>query len=226
MQFIETLEKVRNYLLSKDSLNIEEKVLLGQIREDLNYFPTCVIHRDDLVEYAYEAHLVNDNDMATLGKKIGTDSWEQLSSVQLPIIGAVSGLPIASCPLCGKQPRFEHGYWYCENVDCRREWSYMKYIWLKYTDKTAFLFGCDIGFIAETDRTNEMSLYLPIDLFRMYFGKEPEKENIFHIFKYEDMNDINTFREEGFIFEKVTDNKGLERFGQKAYWLSCYPQNK
>ncbi|MBF0648726.1 hypothetical protein IR083_07830 [Dysgonomonas sp. GY75] len=225
MRFIETLEKLRLYLGSKPALTPEEKELLGKIREDLNYFPTCVIHRDDLIEYAYDAHLIKDNEMVTLGKKIGIDSWEQLSSVRLPVIGYASNLPVACCPLCGEQPRFEHGYWYCENVDCQREWSCMKYVWLKYTDKTAFLFGCDIGFISKTNRTNEMSLYLPVDLFRMHFGKEPEKEDIFHIFKYGDMNDIYGLREDGFILEKVTDNKGLERFGPRAYWLSCYPKD-
>lgn len=222
MRFIDTLEKLRLYLSSKETLNIEEKALLGQIRDDLNYFPISVLHRDDLIESVYDGHLADDNTLVTMAKKMGEDYWEQLSSVQIPIIGDVCKIPIPACPLCGEQPRYEDGYWYCENVDCQREWSYMKYAWITYSEETAFLFGYDIGFISDTSRSNNMSLFLPIDLFRMHFGKSPDKENIYQIFKIEDADDVEQLSEQGYIVEKVSDSKGLERFGQKGYWMSCY----
>ncbi|GAB6119610.1 hypothetical protein [Dysgonomonas termitidis] len=224
MRFIDTLEKLRLYLSAKEKLDIKEKALLGQIREDLNYFPTGTIHRDSLLEYGYDAHLAGDDVLATLAKKMGEDSWEQLSSVQIPIIGDACKVSISTCPLCAGCGAFENGNWICEESECRREWSCMKYVWIKYSEETAFLFGCDIGFISNTSRSSNASLFLPVDLFRMHFAKSPDKENIYQIFKIEDTDDISQLKEQGYTVEKVTDTKGLERFGPKAYWMSVFPK--
>jgi len=226
MRFIETLEKVRAYLLSKDKLTVEEQSLLGQIRDDLSYVPTGVVYRDDIPEYGYEAHLISDGEMATIGKKMGADSWEQLSSIQIPIIVDSCNIKAAECPICASEASFENDTWTCDNEDCKREWSYMKFVWLKYTDETAFLFKTDLGYMSETNRTNEMALFLPIDLFRMHFSKEPEKEIIYQVFQYKDISDIDELIDYGHILQKVTDQKGLEKFGMKSYWMSYHSKSE
>jgi|GEM_PF-4910270 hypothetical protein len=226
MRYIDTLEKLRLYLSSKETLDIEEKALLGQIRDDLNYFPTGTIHRDSLIEFGYEAHLVDDAVLATLGSEIDEDCWSQMSGEQVPILADKNDIPYAGCPLCDEIPRFENGNWYCENVDCQREWSYMKYVWIPYSDDTAFLFSYDIGFISHSTRSKKMSLFLPVDLYRMHFGKSPDRDNIYQIFFIEDPDDLQQLTSQGYTLEKVSDAKGLEKFGKRAYWMTCFTSNQ
>ncbi|MCS2956975.1 hypothetical protein NXX53_06745 [Bacteroides salyersiae] len=81
MAFIETLEKVREYLEKKTNWTNEESSLLAQVRQDLNGFPISVLSREDLAVHGFDAQLIDDADMATVARKMGEDYWEQTLAV-------------------------------------------------------------------------------------------------------------------------------------------------
>lgn len=86
MRFRNTLQITKEYLLSKDRLSEKEQEILNKINEDLEYFPRGVLHRDDIIGYGYDSYLADDGQMEDLADRIGRDCWEQMSSVQIPII--------------------------------------------------------------------------------------------------------------------------------------------
>lgn len=222
MKFINILEKVRLYLIAKPALTDEERRLLAQIREELEYFPCGTLHRDDLVEYGYDAQLICCGDMATLSRKIGEDCWSQMSKEQIPIIADATGCALSQCPVCSADGVFEQStqMWECESKECALSWSYMKYIHVGYTTLTAFFLANNIGFPVCNQKQSLM--YIPVPEHRKYFSSPPAKEQFFHIMNIKDMEVIQELRESGYIAEKVNNKQVIERLGADSYWISCY----
>ena len=224
MRFINTLETVRLYLMVKPSLTQQEKLMLIQIREDLEYFPQGTLHRDDLVEYGYDVQLTDCSDMATLAGKIGEDCWTQMSKEQIPIIADAVGCCYSECPACSNVGVFEQDsrMWKCENTGCSLSWSYDKYACVGYSALTGFFLDNNIGFPASNEK--ETPMFIPISEHRKYFSSEPLKEQFFHIVNIRDFEIVQEIKEAGYI---VIDDKSLiEKYGATTYWVSCYEQEK
>ncbi len=222
MRFINTLENVRLYLMQKPAHTHQEKSLLAQICEDLEYFPRGTLHRDDLVEYGYDAQLIDCGDMATLAKKIGEDCWSQISKEQIPIIADSIGCPHSNCPVCSGAGAFKQSthMWECENPECSLSWSYMKYIYVGYTALTCLFLKNNIGFSVNDEK--ETPMYIPLTEHRKYFSGEPLKEQFFHIMHIKNAEIVPDLKDSGYKTEKVNNKRGIEKFGADAYWISCY----
>ena len=222
MKFINTLEKVRLYLIAKPALTQEERGLLAQIGEELEYFPRGTLHRDDLVEYGYDTQLISCGDMATLARKIGEDCWSQMSKEQIPIIADATGCPLSQCPVCSADGVFEQStqIWECESQECSLSWSYMKYIHIEYTALTSYFLNHNIGFPVCGEK--ETPMYIPATEHRKYFSGEPLEGQFFHIMNIKDMEIIQELEESGYTIKKVNNKRAIEKFGADAYWISCY----
>lgn len=222
MRFINTLENVRLYLMKNPVHTQEEKNLLTQIREDLEYFPRGTLHRDDLVEYGYDAQLIGCGDMATLSRKTGEDCWNQISKEQIPIIADSIGCPYSDCPVCSEAGAFEEStqMWECKNPQCELVWSYLKYIYVGYTALTYFFVKNNIGFSVNDEI--EIPMYIPVTEHRKYFCGEPSKDQFFHIINSKNPKIVSELRDSGYKTQKVNNKRGIEKFSEDAYWVSCY----
>jgi len=226
MLFINTLEKVRLYLMAKPVLTKDEKELLIQIREELEHFPRGTIHRDDLVEYGYDTQLMSCADMAVLAEKIREDSWEQLSKEQVPVIAGAAGAPVSICPLCDEPAAFDQEtmFCWCEYPECKLSWSYMKFAYVGYSALTGFFIDNNIGYrVLEKEET---PMYIPITEYRKYFSAQACKEQFFHILRPYDPALIIELGDRGYTTDKVKNRDALDKYGQDAWWVSCYKEGE
>lgn len=222
MRFINTLDKVRLYLMAKPIQTPEEEKLLEQVRLDLEYFPRGSLHRDDLVEFGYDSQLIPCCDMATLARKIGEDSWEQLSREQIPVIADATSSVRSVCPLCGEAGAFDQDtmFWQCQTRWCRLSWSYMKYACVGYTALTAFFLENKIGYRISDKK--ETPMYMPVNVHRNYFPAGAEKDRLFQVMLANDPSLVIELAGRGYEVEKIKDERARDEFGVNAWWVSCY----
>lgn len=220
MAFIETLEKVREYLEKKTNWTNEESSLLAQVRQDLNGFPISVLSREDLAEHGFDAQLIDDADMATVARKMGEDYWEQLSGVQIPIIGDSQKIPTAECPLCSAEATFKEGQWICDNHECRTQWSFMKFTLVEDIELAGLFRIKSIGYPLTVNKFG--SMLIPVDKYRTHTGNEPEKSSLYHLITITDDDIINDLMQDGFTFHRIQGYTPGSFPGENEWWMSCY----
>lgn len=216
------LDDMRTYFEGKPSLTPQEQKLLRQLKD--GNFPIASVSREDLLSMGFDTRSVTDEQMCHLAKKMSDDYYDQLYCISMEIIAEGLDFPRhPKCPDCNCQRVIldeQSGTLRCEN--CGQEWHENLFVLAEFPDDTSFFEERYIGYPSFGSRDNG-ARYIPEYDYISHFKKKPEQNKYFKPLRWPESqpylypdgpNDsIDSLN------EPVTDDCGIEDFGENAVWV-------
>lgn len=216
------LEDMRAYFEGKTSLTQQEQSFLRQLKD--GDFSIASVSREDLQSIGFDTRSVTDNQMCHLAKKMSDDYLDQLYWSSMRIIAEGLDFPLhPKCPACNCRRVIleeQRGTFRCK--DCDQEWHENLFVLAEFPDDTAYFEQNDIGYPSFESEDNG-ARYIPEYDYICHFKKKPKQNKYFkplswpesqpYLYPDEPDDSIDSLN------EPVTDDCGIEDFGENAVWV-------
>jgi hypothetical protein len=217
----ELLECLHRYFSKIEKPTEEEKSILTQLTERLEFFPITHISRDDLSSKGFDVSAVSDADMVSLAGKMSSDYLEQLFWGSMEIIAAdgvgIPYLPMPHCPLCEGQYRTDplSGEHTCEC--CGRSWS-DDYVLVEFPEDSSHFENNEIGYPCFNSEDNGARYVTEYEYIK-HFEKDPIPNTYFRPLRWPESQSYFGESSTDALCEPIEDEKGLADFGSQAIWV-------
>ena len=224
----DVIVRLHDHFSKIENPNEEEKSLLIQLTDELQYFTITRVSRDDLRSRGFNVTGVSDGDMEQLAHEmeeryVESSFWgdiDDLASDNLDI----PKLSETCCPMCGSELvsfDFTLGNHSCVECDC--QWA-DNYVLVEHPEDSSHFEVEEIGYPCFKSEDNGARYVLERDYIK-HFQKDPTQDRLFRLLMWPESQDFLEHDDER-CEVVVADEKALEDFGSSAIWVPVTLLNK